>query len=93
MIIDCDSCQARPAACGDCVVTVLLGPVGGHSPVTLDDDEQRAISALSESGLVPPLRLVPVRPALEEGEVTGGAQHRGAGTYHAHHDPGPARAG
>jgi hypothetical protein len=26
--IDCGSCLARPAACGDCIVTVLLGPIG-----------------------------------------------------------------
>jgi hypothetical protein len=25
MLIDCDTCQARGPACGDCVVTVLLG--------------------------------------------------------------------
>lgn len=25
MLIDCDHCAARPAACGDCVVGVLLG--------------------------------------------------------------------
>ena len=89
MIIDCDSCQARPVACGDCVVTVLLGPVGGESPVSLDADEQRAISALSESGLVPPLRLVPVRTADPSGQVSDA----GTGTYHSRHDPGPARAG
>jgi hypothetical protein len=55
--IDCDGCRARGPACGDCVVTVLLGaPPEG---VELDDAERRAIEALAESGLVPPLRLVP----------------------------------
>jgi len=54
--IDCDSCAARGPACGDCVVTVLLGaPPEG---VELDEAEQRAIEALAESGLIPPLRLV-----------------------------------
>jgi hypothetical protein len=39
------------------VVTVLLGaPPEG---VELDEAEQRAIEALAESGLIPPLRLVP----------------------------------
>jgi hypothetical protein len=38
------------------VVTVLLGaPPEG---VELDDAERRAIEALAEGGLVPPLRLV-----------------------------------
>ena len=56
MNIDCDSCAARGPACGDCVVTVLLGaPPEG---VQLDEAEQRAIEALAESGLIPPLRLV-----------------------------------
>lgn len=56
MLIDCDSCTMRGLACGDCVVTVLLGaPPDG---VELDAAEQAAISALAEHGLVPPLRLV-----------------------------------
>jgi hypothetical protein len=39
------------------VVTVLLGaPPEG---VELDDAERRAIEALADGGLVPPLRLVP----------------------------------
>ena len=56
MLIDCDSCTVRGLACGDCVVTVLLGvpPVG----VELDAAEQAAISVLADQGLVPPLRLV-----------------------------------
>ncbi len=57
MRVDCDSCQVRgPRACGDCMVTVLLGaPPEG---VVLDADEQRAIEALAAGGLIPPLRLV-----------------------------------
>lgn len=55
MLIDCDSCAVRPRACGDCVVSVLIGPPSdGH----LVAEEQRVIGLLSESGLVPPLRLV-----------------------------------
>jgi hypothetical protein len=55
MHIDCDTCEVRGLACGDCVMTVLLGsPPGG---VELDDAEQAAIGALAESGMVPPLRL------------------------------------
>ena len=55
MIIDCDSCTVRgPAACGDCVVTALLG----GTPQELDDGEREALEVLAGSGLVPPLRLV-----------------------------------
>lgn len=57
MIIDCDTCRVRGPACGDCVVTVLLGPRGARPD--LDVAEQRAIGVLAASGLVPPLRLVP----------------------------------
>ena len=55
--VDCDRCLARGPACDDCVITALLGaPVKG---VDLDSDEQAALSALADSGLVPPLRLIP----------------------------------
>jgi hypothetical protein len=53
--IDCDTCVVRGLACHDCVVTVLLGP---PPELTIEDDELRALSALAEGGLVPPLRLV-----------------------------------
>jgi len=68
--VDCGTCVARGAACNDCVVSVLLGRSGGV--VDLDQDEQDALEALADSGLVPPLRLIqgawPVRsvqPPLE----------------------------
>jgi hypothetical protein len=63
VLIDCDSCAVRGLACGDCVVTVLLGvsPAG----VELDAAEQAALSVLADQGLVPPLRLVTM--ASQEG--------------------------
>lgn len=57
MLIDCDGCAVRGLACGDCVVTVLLG--APPSGVELDGEEQAALAALAAGGLVPPLRLVP----------------------------------
>jgi hypothetical protein len=55
--VNCDGCVARGQACSDCVITVLLGaPPRG---VDLNPDEQAALAALADSGLVPPLRLVP----------------------------------
>lgn len=55
--VDCDTCIARGPACEDCVITVLLGaPTSG---LDLDRDERAALAALADSGLVPPLRLVP----------------------------------
>ena len=55
MRIDCDSCEVKPLACGDCVVTVLLG--SAPEGVELDSEEQAAIIVLAQIGLVPPLRL------------------------------------
>lgn len=57
MIIDCDSCQVRGLACGDCVVSVLLGP---PPAIELDAVERRAIDALGRAGIVPRLRLAPI---------------------------------
>jgi hypothetical protein len=65
MLIDCDTCVARDIACGDCVMTVLLGPPS--SRVELDDEERAAIGSLAEAGLVPPLRLVRGQPPLNRG--------------------------
>ena len=56
MLIDCDTCAVRGPACSDCVVGVLLG-----TAADLDDAERSAVTALAAHGLIPPLRLVPVR--------------------------------
>lgn len=61
MIIDCGQCSARGQACADCVVTCLLGPPAEELDV--DEAEQAALVVLAESGLVPPLRLLPSPPA------------------------------
>ena len=64
MLIDCDTCVAGPLACSDCVVSVLLGsPSDGR----LESEEERVIGVLSDSGLVPPLRLV----RAESGKMAG----------------------
>jgi len=56
MLIDCDGCVVRGAACGDCVVSVLLGaPPGG---VEIDESERRALTVLADAGMVPRLRLI-----------------------------------
>ena len=105
MLIDCDTCTARPTGCADCVVTVLLGaPPGWQSAdpvvvprgaraatgspgtpgtditaedvvvppagvvVEFDDVERRAVRALADVGLVPPLRH---RKGSDGGRRTG----------------------
>jgi len=76
MLIDCDSCQVRGAACVDCVVTVLLGPPAelGSDIFELDEVEQAAVQALAEGGLIPPLRLVPIVTHSRSSETHGSQQ-------------------
>lgn len=66
VMIDCDTCVVRGLACGECVVTVLLGP---PPEVGFDEEEQRALDVLADSGLVPRLRMVAPLPARDA--VTG----------------------
>jgi hypothetical protein len=86
MIIDCDACAVRGPACGDCVVSVLLGgppvrgdiqpPVSGDAPVPveLDGAERAALAVLAGCGLVPPLRLVPLERPGRPDRPDEGAQ-------------------
>jgi hypothetical protein len=70
VLIDCDTCAVRDLRCGDCVVTVLLGPPGHE----VDAGEREALDVLAESGLVPRLQLVPLglpRVPPVEGRATG----------------------
>jgi hypothetical protein len=87
VIIDCDQCQVRDVACGDCVVSVLLGLASEGEPVEIDAAEARAISVLAGSGLVPPLRLLaPSDRAQHDGPP-------GRRTYDGGHGAGTTRAG
>jgi len=74
MVIDCDTCLMRDVSCGDCVINVLLssppvamdaaaGRDGRPAQTDIDPVEYAAIGSLADFGLVPPLRLVPKRPA------------------------------
>lgn len=55
LVIDCDVCIARGPACSDCMVTVLLGPT---PEAGFAEEEARALKALADGGLIPPLRMV-----------------------------------
>lgn len=76
MLIDCDTCVVRGPACGDCVMSVMLGapPTG----VNLDETERRALDALAGAGMVPQLRLVsPPREVASGGVRPGRARRAG----------------
>lgn len=65
--VDCNECVARGPGCSDCVISVLLGEPADRSAsgVELADDEQAALAALADSGLLPPLRLIRSVPTPE----------------------------
>ena len=58
MIIDCGSCVVAQIACGDCVVSVMLGAPEGFGAAEVPESHLAAVEALAAGGLVPPLRLV-----------------------------------
>ncbi|MCW2505499.1 MAG: hypothetical protein JWO79_3783 [Actinomycetia bacterium] len=74
MLIDCDTCVVRGPACGDCVISVMLGapPTG----VNLDETERRALDALAGAGMVPQLRLVSPRGEAAPGGIRPGRARR-----------------
>lgn len=77
MIVDCDRCEVRGAACRDCVITALLGtPPGG---VELDGTERQALDTLADAGMVPRLQLVELpeeHHSARIGTRAGGCQPR-----------------
>lgn len=75
MIIDCESCEVRGLRCGECVISVLIGPPAsgevpfGASIVQFDAPERRALDVLAAQGLVPRLRLVAAHPRRATPEI------------------------
>jgi len=55
MIVDCGTCAVRGDACGDCVVSVLLGPPPRSG---FEREEAQALHNLASAGMVPRLRMV-----------------------------------
>lgn len=56
MQIDCGEClMQRTEACGDCVVTFIIGREPGDALV-IDVDEERVIRRFAHAGLIPSLR-------------------------------------
>jgi hypothetical protein len=54
MTIDCGRCETRGIGCTDCAVAVIESPnVTGF----LGKAELRALGALADAGMIPPLRL------------------------------------
>jgi len=79
VIVDCDTCVARGPACGDCVVTSLLGLPEWWATEGVAGEEMTALAVLADSGLVPPLRLLPLIASDEPAGDPGRAPGRAAG--------------
>ena len=56
-LIDCDSCQAGPESCGDCLMSFMADPEYGQ-PVRFSEEEKDALTLMADAGLIPRLRLV-----------------------------------
>ncbi len=57
IVIDCDTCAVRSEeACGDCLMSFLVGHPGATEATVIDLDEARALRRLSDGGLVPRIR-------------------------------------
>ena len=58
MLIDCDQCQMQGTHhCRDCVVTLLLRDSEEETAIVFDAEEERAVRALAQVGLVPEIRM------------------------------------
>ena len=68
MIIDCDTCTMRDVACGDCVVTILIGPPPNSN---LEAEEARVIDLLASRGMIPPLRYENIQDSQEAKRRSG----------------------
>jgi hypothetical protein len=54
MVIECDRCEARGLACGNCAAMVIV-----EEGTDLGPAELRALTVLANAGLIPPLRYAP----------------------------------
>jgi hypothetical protein len=63
MIINCGECAVRGAMCARCTVTFVTEAPGEPPVIELDDAELRALAALADAGMIPPLRYTPPRRA------------------------------
>lgn len=87
MLIDCDTCRVRGVSCSDCVVSLLFTTPERRPDLT--ESETAAFAALAGGGLLPPLRLVPVRREPAQSPARPKPRRNRPGTA-----PGPAaRAG
>lgn len=54
MTVECERCEVRGLACGNCAATFLVGEQPDLGPA-----EVRALAVLANAGMIPPLRYAP----------------------------------
>jgi len=54
MTVECDRCEVRGLACGDCAATFIVAAEPDLGPAEL-----RALRVLANAGMIPPLRYAP----------------------------------
>jgi hypothetical protein len=58
MLISCDTCAMQHTDhCRDCVVTALADPQPRQGGLVIDADEERALRALADAGLIPEIQM------------------------------------
>lgn len=58
MIVDCSRCEFfETETCEDCFVRVVLSHKDHSTPLVLEPDEEEAIAALEEVGLIPVIKF------------------------------------
>jgi hypothetical protein len=58
MTVECDRCEVRGLACGNCAATFFVAEEPDLGPAEL-----RALAVLANAGMIPPLRYAPPRLA------------------------------
>jgi hypothetical protein len=54
MTVECERCEVRGIACGNCAATFIVTADPGLGPAEL-----RALTVLANAGMIPPLRYTP----------------------------------
>lgn len=72
MLIDCDTCAVRGAACGGCMLSALLDTPPEHADLT--GEERQAIEVFARAGFDVEVISEPQRPRLRL--MPGGRRRR-----------------
>lgn len=78
MVINCDRCAVRGAACANCAVTFVAHP---GERIELDAADVQALTALANAGMIPPLRYAPRQDAPRQRDSAAHRPHAPRARY------------